>query len=173
MRICESFLVGSLVLAGCAHAPPPEQTVTETHASAAPPRVAEAPKPAPAPAPAPTADADLEALLRGDVVHFGFDEAQLTGESQQRLQKLSQVMQAHPEVQLTVAGNCDELGTEEYNLALGQKRAAVAKAYLQKLGVDPARVNTVSYGKERPLESGHDEQARAANRRDDLTLRKL
>jgi peptidoglycan-associated lipoprotein len=136
--------------------------------------VAAAPARAEPAAPTPQqVDADLEGLLRGDVLHFGFDEAQLTSESEQRLQKLAEAMRSHPDVKLTVAGNCDELGTEEYNLALGQKRAAVAKAYLVRLGVDGQRVATVSYGKERPVNPGHDEQARAANRRDDLTLQRL
>ncbi len=69
---------------------------------------------------------------------------------------------------IKVAGNCDELGTEEYNLALGQRRADAVKTYLSHLGVSQNQVNTVTYGEEKPLNSGHTPDAWAANRRDDF-----
>ena len=79
-------------------------------------------------------------------------------------------LKAHPAARIRIAGNCDELGTEEYNLALGQKRAEVAKHYLVDLGISASRVDTISYGKERPVSEGHDAEAHAANRRDDAQL---
>jgi peptidoglycan-associated lipoprotein len=167
MKTIWGLAISGITFLGCAHAPPTATTeTTSAPATASAQRQAEAPPPKPTP----TADADLDSLLHGQVVNFGFDEAQLTPESEQRLQRLSEAMRSHPGVKLAVAGNCDELGTEEYNLALGQKRAAVAKQYLTSLGIDANRVSTVSYGKERPLNRGHDEQARAENRRDDLSL---
>ncbi len=71
----------------------------------------------------------------------------------------------NPGVRVTIEGNCDERGTREYNLALGERRANAAKNYLASLGVDPARMTTISYGKERPVALGSDEAAWALNRR--------
>ena len=171
MRTTSSLMLGTLLAAGCAHAPPPA-TETTSQSNTASARPAAAPAPVVA-AKTPSADEDLDTLMRGQVLHFAFDEARLTPESEQRLQRLAGIMRGHSDLKLTVAGNCDELGTEEYNLELGQKRAATAQAYLTHLGIDASRVATVSYGKERPVSSAHDEQARADNRRDDLTLQRL
>jgi len=129
------------------------------------------PPPAPATAPPTQAEDDIAAMLAGQVLHFAFDEAQLADESRQRLQHVAEAMQKHPDVAITISGNTDERGTEEYNLHLGQRRAEVAKRYLLGLGIPEARVKTVSYGKERPAESGHDEPAWAANRRDEVAVR--
>ena len=74
-------------------------------------------------------------------------------------------MRARPAAHIRIAGNCDELGTVEYNLALGQKRADAVRSYLVKLGVGPTRVDTVSYGEEKPVDDRHTEDAWAANRR--------
>jgi peptidoglycan-associated lipoprotein len=156
----------TLGAAGCAHAPPPVATV-QTQSE---PVAAAKPEPVAAPAPQTQAQDDIEAMLRGDVLHFGFDEAQLADDSRQRLQNVADAMQKHPEVSIAIAGNTDERGTEEYNLELGQRRAEVAKRYLVSLGVSEARVKTVSYGKERPAASDHDEQAWAANRRDEVAV---
>ena len=71
-------------------------------------------------------------------------------------------------MQIQIAGHCDDRGTEEYNLALGQKRAEVAKKYLVSLGVDPSRIQTISYGEDRPLDPRDTEEAWAANRRDEF-----
>ncbi len=77
-------------------------------------------------------------------------------------------MKGHPG-KVRIEGNCDERGTVEYNLALGQKRADAAKAYLVNLGADPKKLETVSYGKEKPVDPGHNEAAWAKNRRDNFT----
>ena len=79
-------------------------------------------------------------------------------------------MKAHPAARIQIAGNCDELGTTEYNLALGQRRAEVARKYLVDLGVSASRVDTISYGEERPVAPGHDAESHAANRRDDASV---
>jgi peptidoglycan-associated lipoprotein len=174
MKLSHVVAMGSGVfglLAGCAHNPKPEQVEVSQKPVSTPAPAAKAPEPAPAPKP--TVEEDLAALERGDVLHFGFDEANLQSDSQDRLKQLATILLAHPKLVVHISGNCDELGTEEYNLALGQKRADVAKHYLVKLGVGDDRVSTVSYGKERPVNPGHDEQARAANRRDDLEVKGL
>jgi len=154
-----------LFAAACAHE---QQSVTP---ASPPPVVAEAPPPQPAqPAPAPKAtDDDLTLMVSQPISHFDFDKAVLTLEDRGKLQALAKALKANASARIQIAGNCDERGTEEYNLQLGQKRAAVAKSYLTKLGIDPARLDTISYGKDRPLDSGHTEQAWAANRRDDAT----
>ena len=71
---------------------------------------------------------------------------------------------------LLIEGNCDERGTEEYNRALGERRALAAREALAKLGIDPMRIRTISYGKDKPADPGHDEAAWAKNRRDDFVL---
>ena len=153
-----------LALAACAHQqaaePPPPPVV----AQAAPP-VAEAPDQNKA-----DDTAELKRILSGPIAHFEFDQAQLTSESQQKLQTLATAMKAHPAARIRIAGNCDELGTTEYNLALGQRRAEVARKYLVDLGVPTAHVETISYGEERPVASGHDAESHAQNRRDDVEL---
>ena len=112
--------------------------------------------------------AELATLLKGAVAHFDFDQDSLTDEGQARLQKVATALKAHHAQAIRISGHCDELGTEEYNLALGQRRAQVAKKYLMALGVEPTRIDTVSFGEERPLSEAHDDEAHALNRRDEL-----
>jgi len=126
-----------------------------------------APQPPPAPAPAPDEAAELERFLSDPIAHFAFDKADLTQEDRQRLQGLAALLKKVPDARIQIAGNCDERGTEEYNLQLGSRRAAVAKEYLANLGIDAQRIETISYGKERPVDPAHDERAWALNRRDD------
>lgn len=100
----------------------------------------------------------------GDRVYFDLDQYRLTADAQGILQRQAAWLASYPDVNILVAGNCDERGTREYNLALGERRASVVKNYLVDLGVDPARVQTVSYGKERPLALGSNEGSWAQNR---------
>ena len=100
-----------------------------------------------------------------DDIHFGFDQAQLTDEARATLQKHAQWIQSRRDVKVSVEGHCDERGTVEYNLALGEQRARATREYLVTLGVPAARLTVVSYGKERPLDPGHGEAAWAKNRR--------
>ncbi len=165
LRVMVAAVAASMALAfvGCAHQ---QQTKTE---EAPPPPVAKAQPPAqPAPPPQSQENDDLEALVRGTVIHFDFNQDLLTPESRDRLQKLAEVMKKRSDVKIKIAGNCDERGTEEYNIALGQRRAEVAKKYLAKLGVTPKHIETVSYGKEKPADPGHTEDAWAQNRRDEF-----
>ena len=103
-------------------------------------------------------------------VHFEFDQATLTPESRQTLQKKAGFMQKHPEVQITIEGHCDQRGSSDYNLALGQRRADNVKTYLEDLGIAGNRMATVSYGKEQPLDPGMNEAAFARNRRAHLVI---
>jgi peptidoglycan-associated lipoprotein len=111
----------------------------------------------------PGSQEDLVANV-GDRVFFAFDQARLSGDDQGTLDRQSQWLQRYPQVNVQLAGNCDERGTEEYNLALGQRRANAARDYLVARGVSSGRIATISYGKDRPVAQGDDEQAWAQNR---------
>lgn len=100
----------------------------------------------------------------GDRVYFDLDEYVLTTDARSALRRQAAWLEAYDGVNILVAGNCDERGTREYNLALGERRANVVKDYLVSLGVDPARIETISYGKEQPIAEGSNEQAWALNR---------
>jgi peptidoglycan-associated lipoprotein len=106
----------------------------------------------------------MEAFVNEDI-HFDFDSSTLTPEAQEILKKKAQWLQNNPDKSVTIEGNCDERGTNEYNLALGDRRAASVKAFLVDLGISAARLTTISYGEERPLDPGHNEAAWAKNRR--------
>jgi|SRR5581483_6934378 len=158
------ILVSSAVLfvVSCAHAKaadPAPAPKSEPVAKAPPPKE-EAP-------PAVERD-DVGDLLKGLAIRFDFDRADLTADSQKRLDTLADALRSHPAVHIKVAGNCDELGTEEYNLALGQRRADAVKTYLGHLGVAGNRIDTVSFGENKPVNPGHSPDAWAANRRDDF-----
>ena len=101
----------------------------------------------------------------GDTVYFGYDRYDLTPEAQAQLQKQAAWLNAYPNVAIMVEGHCDERGTREYNLALGDRRATATKNYLVARGISPNRVATLSYGKERPAIGASGEQAWSQNRR--------
>lgn len=101
----------------------------------------------------------------GDRVFFGYDQYNLTPEAQHILEMQAEWMKRYPNVNVTISGHCDERGTREYNLALGDRRANAVKSYLAALGVEGSRVNTISYGKERPAVMGSTPEAWAQNRR--------
>jgi len=103
-------------------------------------------------------------------IYFDFDQAVIRDDQIPNLEHNAEYMKAHPEARLVVEGNCDERGTNEYNLALGERRAINARNYLVELGVAPERIRTVSYGEERPLFLGSDESAWAGNRRADFVV---
>lgn len=100
----------------------------------------------------------------GDRVYFNLDQYRLDADDQDILQRQAAWLQDYPNVRILVAGNADERGTREYNLALGERRASVVRDYLVNLGVSPSRIDTVSYGKERPIAPESNEAAWALNR---------
>jgi peptidoglycan-associated lipoprotein len=101
----------------------------------------------------------------GDTVHFDYNMYAVTDEARGILQRQAAWLQKYPAVRLSIEGHCDERGTREYNLALGARRAHAVKEYLVSLGVSPARMSTISYGKERPICSESTEACWAQNRR--------
>lgn len=100
-----------------------------------------------------------------DRVFFGYDSSVVDSDGQTTLQKQADYLKAHSGLNVTIEGHCDERGTREYNLALGERRATAAKNYLVSLGVSAGRIQTISYGKERPAVIGDDESAWSQNRR--------
>jgi peptidoglycan-associated lipoprotein len=98
-------------------------------------------------------------------IYFEFDKSTLTREAQETLTKKARWLRSNTDVKVIVEGHCDERGTNEYNLALGDRRAASTKAFLVDLGISPSRLITISYGEERPLTGGNNEDAWAKNRR--------
>lgn len=105
--------------------------------------------------------------VSGDLktVYFAYDSFRLSGEARATLKANAQWLKENPSSSVQVEGHCDERGTTEYNLALGERRANAAKDYLQRLGIDGGRLSVISYGEERPSDPGHDEAAWARNRR--------
>ncbi|TMA26569.1 MAG: peptidoglycan-associated lipoprotein Pal [Deltaproteobacteria bacterium] len=119
--------------------------------------------------------ADLDKALeelRAVSVFFEFDSATLTTDAKEKLSAVGDVLVKHQELKVRIEGNCDERGSEQYNLALGQRRADAAKKYLDNLGVKRQQITAISFGAERPKATGHDEEAWRQNRRDDFNAQK-
>jgi peptidoglycan-associated lipoprotein len=108
--------------------------------------------------------------FNGENIFYAFDDYSLSAEAQGVLNKLADHLKANSKVAVQIEGHCDERGSVEYNLALGERRANSAKNYLVQLGVEAARLSTISYGEERPSTEGHDEAAWAKNRRAQFVL---
>lgn len=106
----------------------------------------------------------------GDTVHFEYDKSDITDDDKGTLQRQATWLEKYPQVRVTIEGHCDERGTREYNLALGARRANAVKEYLVSLGVSSARVDTISYGKERPVCTESNEDCWAQNRRGVTTI---
>jgi peptidoglycan-associated lipoprotein len=106
----------------------------------------------------------FESRLLKDI-HFDFDRYDIRPEDTQILKENAALLSKYPQVKVQVEGHCDERGTNEYNLALGERRANAAKKYLLSLGISTDRISSISYGEEKPLDTGHDEEAWAKNRR--------
>jgi len=108
--------------------------------------------------------------LAPNSIHFAYDSAVIRDSERGNLQAVAAALQANPSYQLLVQGNCDERGTEEYNRSLGERRALAAREALSGMGIDPSRVHEISFGKDKPADPGHDEEAWSKNRRDDFVL---
>ena len=103
-------------------------------------------------------------------IYFDFDRYFIRQDAKEALNQNAQLLKDNPQVKIRIEGNCDERGTVEYNLALGEKRARSAMDYLVNLGVDPSRISIISYGKEKSLYPGSNEEAWSKNRRDDFVI---
>lgn len=114
---------------------------------------------------APGSQGDFLANTAGDRIFFDTDRFNIDSQDQAILQSQAQWLARYPQARATIEGHADERGTRDYNLALGERRANAAKNYLASLGINPARLTTVSYGKERPDALGSNEDAWARNRR--------
>jgi peptidoglycan-associated lipoprotein len=135
-----------------------------------------APVPTPVPTPPPAVAPETPAPVAPDIeemnqrgylkdVFFDFDKDDIRPDQRDALSADADWLKKNPNVKITIEGHCDERGTRQYNMALGERRAHSAKEYLVSLGVDAGRMQTISYGKDRPFDSGHDEAAWAKNRR--------
>jgi len=121
----------------------------------------------------PLSDVDFENLnfspnINLQPIYFAYDSSALQPDAQATLRQNYEFLEANPGLVVLIEGHCDERGTQEYNLALGERRALAAREYLVRLGADPRRLTTVSYGEERPAEMGSNEQAWAKNRRSEF-----
>lgn len=113
----------------------------------------------------PGSNADFQRSVTSNTVNFGLDQYDIDPQARAILDSQATWLQRYPNVRITIEGHCDERGTREYNLALGDRRANAAKNYLAARGIAANRMTTISYGSERPAETGSDEAAWAANRR--------
>jgi len=150
----------TLVLGACASKPkelPPEPGTTATETTQ-PPMQGTGPA-------VPGSQADFMASVMSDTVLFDLDRYNIDASDQGILQSQAQWLSRYPNKSVTIEGHADERGTRDYNLALGERRANSAKNYLVSLGIDPSRVTVLSYGKERPIALGSDEESWARNRR--------
>jgi len=118
--------------------------------------------------PAEEVDADT-AIMQKDI-YFDFDRSILTDQAQRDLVDKANVMLANPRMTVIIEGNCDERGTNEYNMALGERRAEAAKTFLIDLGIAPSRLDTVTYGEEKPVDPRSNEEAWSKNRRDHFVV---
>ncbi|OQX89705.1 MAG: peptidoglycan-associated lipoprotein [candidate division Zixibacteria bacterium 4484_93] len=109
--------------------------------------------------------------IKLETVFFEFNSFSLTPEARRTVEANTEILLASPDMCVTLEGYCDERGTEQYNLALGQKRAETVRGFLVKNGVEPDRIKLVSYGEDNPLDTGHTEEAWAKNRRVEFTVR--
>ena len=109
-------------------------------------------------------------ILQSETVYFEYDKSSIRSSEQGKLEKVADYMKSNPGHAVRVEGNCDERGTEEYNRSLGERRALAAREYLVRLGIEPNRIVTISYGQDRPVEPLHSEAAWSKNRRDDFVV---
>jgi len=125
------------------------------------------PPPPPPPPPPPKPEVSAEDLFSQNVkdAFFDFDKSDIRPDAQQALTSDSDFLKAHTDIKFTIEGHCDERGSEEYNLGLGDRRATAAKSFLVNLGVNGDLINTISYGKDRPVCTDHDESCWQQNRR--------
>ena len=158
-------LVSALALSISACAKKKPEELPPPPATTAPAPAPEAPLPPPSTGPVPGSRADFLSQAGTDTIHFATDAYDVDAEDQAILTKQASWLAKYPNVSVTLEGHCDERGTREYNLALGERRANAAKNFLVSAGVSASRISVISYGKERPVATGSDEAAWAQNRR--------
>jgi peptidoglycan-associated lipoprotein len=164
-------VLGGIALIGCAKKPKPAPAEPAAPAMEAPKAVT--------PAPVEPSKVDEEALRRQRIqarisevfkpVYFGYDQSTLSPEGQSTLQEIGKLMKEVPEITARIEGHADEKGSNDYNLALGERRSKTVNDYLTSYGITASRLSTISYGEEKPAAEGHDEGAYAKNRRVEFT----
>jgi peptidoglycan-associated lipoprotein len=161
LRVAALVLLAVAMLAGCG------KKTMETPPPVTPPPAPTAQTTPPPPPPPPPAPAVVPTLGQGELqdVFFDYDKAELRSDARATLTEDGRKLVASPKTNITIEGHCDERGTVDYNLALGERRAMAGKDFLVSYGVDSGRVKTISYGENRPFGLGHDESAWAQNRR--------
>jgi len=169
MKILFIIALGGFA-AACATTPPPAPPEQPTEEATPPPAMEET-QPEVETMQAPTFEQAISDA--GDRVFFAFDSSELTPLARRTLEAQAAVLREFPRVTVTIEGHCDERGTREYNLALGDRRANAVKNYLVALGISSNRVGTISYGKERPADPRHNEEAWARNRRGVMVVANL
>ena len=178
MNFCLNFcrigvaLATAAAFAGCA------TQGSEDAAKANTPTASRTAAPAPAPAPAPqasfalgTQSGGLRSLPTPRSIYYEYDRAEITAEGKKIIEANAEYLRTHPGVKVVVEGNADERGSAEYNVALGQRRADGVSKIMTLLGINSDRIETVSFGKEKPKVTGHDESAWSQNRRSDIVFR--
>ena len=185
VRVVPVVLLCGLVSLACTRNPPPEAppdspplppTVLDNVPDPPDPPV----EPEPPPPPPPVIEPEEELVTRSleelnqdsplQPVFFAYDSAEIDASSRRALDQNAEVLRRNPSWVITIEGHCDERGTAEYNLALGERRAVAARQYLEDLGLAADRLRTVSYGKEFPFDPGHDEAAWRQNRRAHMVI---
>lgn len=148
--------------------PPAQQTPTQTQTPTQPRND----PPPPAANPGPSA-AEIEARVRAvilETVYFEYDSDAIREDAKATLEKKVPLLNANPAVRIQIAGHCDNRGTDEYNLALGRRRAEMVKRFLTDRGIDASRIETISFGAERPAVQGEGEDVWSKNRRDEFQI---
>ncbi len=185
LRVVPVVFLCGLVSLACSRNPPPEAppdtpplppTVLDNVPDPPEPPV----EPEPPPPPPPVIEPEEELVTRSleelnqdsplQPVFFAYDSAEIDAASRRVLDQNAEVLRRNPNWVITIEGHCDERGTAEYNLALGERRAVAARQYLEDLGLAADRLRTVSYGKEFPFDPGHDEAAWRQNRRAHMVI---
>ncbi len=123
-------------------------------------------------APVSSGEVKTETVANLKTIHFDFDQYNIRDDAVPVMKDNASWLKSNADSKIIVQGNCDERGTNEYNMALGERRANAGKDYLVNLGVSTDRISTVSYGEEHPVDPAHNEAAWAQNRRDDFVVRK-
>jgi len=179
--ILVSIVAVSFLAAGCAKKSVVKEEVAGRPAPAVEAKKVEPPPPPPPPPPKvePPPPPKVEAAppkvvepidLVGLRIQYAFDDYSLSSKAKENLEKLASWMKQADTAKIQVEGHACEIGTNEYNLALGERRANSAKTYLEGLGITAGRLSTISYGEERPLDPGHTEEARSKNRRAEFVM---
>jgi peptidoglycan-associated lipoprotein len=176
-----ALCIAALMSVGCAKKQTVKSEGTEAPPSSAPAPVAEAPMkeppppiamaPATPPAAAPGVAVTEEKVSQFDDVRFDFDKSEVKEAGRKTCGVVADYLKKHPQAKMQIEGHCDERGTAEYNMALGERRATAVMTYLVSLGVPKSALSTVSFGKEKPLDPGHNEEAWAKNRRAHFVLK--